>query len=82
MKRTGGDAGLNLGGRQQRAARLEDVIPKPVSDTFESETENFLLEQWSWGQLPAPLVQQHALKTYRDQLEILRRVGVAEDRAC
>ena len=46
MKRTGGDAGLNLGGRQQRAARLKELIPKPVSDNFESEAETFPLEQW------------------------------------
>ena len=73
------------GGRHQRA-RLEesaaatDAPPRQSTRRhYNSDLVNFVLNQWAWGHLSAPLVQRYCLKYYMDQLKLLQSVNISPD---
>ena len=66
-----------FGGRQQRARANNELVDQVQSYTYDSELALFLLEEWSWGELPAPEVQNFVKNAYDGQLEVLRANGVS-----
>lgn len=78
MKRQGGQT-TAYGGRHQRSRLL---TPQGSSSAaLKSELAQYLLKQWSWGELSSTQVQVLADKAYQDQTMLLRSLGISEDRA-
>ena len=69
-------------GRHQRARVDVPAEELPIPRVrFVSEMAMYLLQEWSWGRLTAPEVNRHALKSYRDQVRLLKSLGISEDKA-